>query len=453
MLSYRPIHLVLFLMLFLSCTVKALDCNCAYVVEPEEVYVDARKLKIVPGDTICIKASQKEYLQFKNFEGDSANPLVFINYKGVVDIANSNFSYGMKFSNCRFFKLLGLGDTISLYGIRIHQTGPGASGLVVTELSSDFEVAHLEVSGTGFAGIMAKTDPDCEEKINRSNYQMKNISFHHNYVHDVYGEGLYIGHSFYNGWKGHKDCSDKLLYPHAVLNLHIYDNLVERTGYEGIQVGSAVEGILIYDNRIFRFGMLNEPQQNNGMQIGEGTSSNVYNNLISSGQGHGIIHLGRGENYIYNNIISDCGASGIFCDNRMESIGDVNYFINNTFTYPAENGITLYSDTARSYCLNNLVINPGNYFVYEHDSTSYTGQDAFIFLLHRAADVELDGNCFLLNDFPKGDDPSAYSYLSEMYDCIIDGGVDAGERGVKVDMKGIPRPLGKSFDAGAIEFE
>src|SRR5690606_423119 len=114
----------------------------------------------------------------------------------------------------------------------------------------------------GFAGIMAKVDPstNCANKApERPNYTMFNARIHHCYFHDISGEGIYLGNSFFGGTTVYCGSTQ---YPHEVRGVRIHDNLLESTGWESIQVGSAVSDVEIYNNRIYNYGAANNPSQN-----------------------------------------------------------------------------------------------------------------------------------------------------------------------------------------------
>lgn len=81
--------------------------------------------------------------------------------------------------------------------------------------TSDFEISYVEITDTGFAGLVIKTDnhPDLEcgttdgQKCTSMNdYNMRNVAIHDMYIHDVLSEGMYLGstqnsdaqHSFEN---------------------------------------------------------------------------------------------------------------------------------------------------------------------------------------------------------------------------------------------------------------
>jgi hypothetical protein len=358
-------HLCYIFLLF-SIYTKAQN-NHPYVLKLATTYFDAVKSPIKGGDTLYIEGGIRKYLQLKNLRGDSSNPIVIIN-KGLVEIHNSDFYYGFKVHNCQYIKLTGTGDPQHKYGFTITKTGPKAPGLNVTGITTDIEIDHFEISGAGFAGVMSKSDPACDHSTNRESFTQKNIQFHHNYIHDVGGEGFYIGSSFYQGFDKSKKCHGDTLYPHEIWNLKIYNNLIENTAWEGIQIGCATRNTQVFNNRIFNFGLTNKPGQNNGLQIGEGTSGIFHNNIISNGNGNGIIILGQDEILIYNNYISNCTASGIFCDNRTICDNPIIAVFNNTIDSFGLNAIRWFNETSRNIFANNLLINSNpkerEYFIF-----------------------------------------------------------------------------------------
>ena len=89
---------------------------------------------------------------------------------------------------------------------------------------------------------------------------------------------------------------------------------------KGIQVGSAISGCEIYSNTVKYPGVTPfANDQDNGIQIGEGTGGKCYNNLVMSAPGNGIIVLGLGDNLVFNNIILNSGDNGIFADSRYNA--------------------------------------------------------------------------------------------------------------------------------------
>lgn len=255
----------------------------------------------------------------ENITGAPGNPVEFINCGGAFVIGNDtdtnadgivDASRGIEFYNAKFIKVTGTGSA-DRYGIKIAGTQSGVSGMVFQNLSSDMEVEFTEVTRTGFSGYMAKTDATCTDtdpNSFRGGFVQRNSIFHDNYVHDVKGEGFYLGYSFFQGRDSATGCVGTLIYSHPLVDTKVYNNIVERTGCEGIQLGINFNSE-VHHNYVRDYGM--DPfanYQNNGVQVGLGTSGRWYNNYIINTDpnrvvGHGIITQGYQDTYIYNNVV------------------------------------------------------------------------------------------------------------------------------------------------------
>ncbi|MEM9696466.1 MAG: right-handed parallel beta-helix repeat-containing protein, partial [Myxococcota bacterium] len=97
---------------------------------------------------------------------------------------------------------------------------------------SDVEVEFVEVTRSGFAGIrMLNREDDTPGK------PMANIRIHDTYIHDVDGEGIYLG------WTGAP--------PSALIpGLQVYNNRFVRTGNEALQVQNLGSGSRIHHNAV-----------------------------------------------------------------------------------------------------------------------------------------------------------------------------------------------------------
>src|SRR5690606_37994072 len=122
------------------------------------------------------------------------------------------------------------------------------------------------------------------------NFLMEEVYLHHNYIHDTGGEGIYAGHSWFNGFE--TNCGVK--YPHEIHNIAIHDNIVKNAGWEAIQLGCATEGASIHNNYVENYGTVNKRSQNNGIQLSAGTDGLCYNNVIRKGPGNGLAVFGLG---------------------------------------------------------------------------------------------------------------------------------------------------------------
>jgi hypothetical protein len=85
-------------------------------------------------------------------------------------------------------------------------------------------------------------------------------------------------------------------------HLDIYDNIVEYTGWDGIQVCYSNQ-VKCYRNIIRYDSQKDENWQNTGLIIGGGTSGDFYDNTIEHGKGYGINCFGRDRVTIRGNIV------------------------------------------------------------------------------------------------------------------------------------------------------
>lgn len=102
-----------------------------------QLYVDVTSMSVLPGDTILIEAGKRKSLKILNVKGDSLNYIVIRNDGGDVIVENDDFHYGFSLSNCSYFRLTGNYKNESVYGIKILQTGNGASGLSFDNLTTN----------------------------------------------------------------------------------------------------------------------------------------------------------------------------------------------------------------------------------------------------------------------------------------------------------------------------
>ncbi|ASU35311.1 right-handed parallel beta-helix repeat-containing protein [Mucilaginibacter xinganensis] len=408
--------------------------DCTYTVPASQWQVDGAK--IAAGSVLCIPAGKRGALLLKNLKGTADKPIIIINKGGQVTFtAAASAGYTFKTQNCQYFKIMGNGAPGIKYGLVVNG---GNIGMTMDDLSSDFEIQNIEVRNSGFAGIMAKTDPTCDVTTQRGHFTMKNVFLHDNYVHKTGGEGFYVGNSFYKDGVS-VACGNVL--PHDVVNARIYNNITDSTGCEGIQVGSAVSGCEIYGNTVKSPGRTPFASgQNNGIQIGEGTGGKCYNNLIKNAPGNGIIVLGLGDNLVFNNYILNSGDNGIFADSRYTP-GPGFRFINNTIVAPASDGIKLDSETIpMNTVINNVIINPGS-------GTAVFKKSSIVKVTVSYNYTNKDINTCRFIDYPNGD------FHLQSSSPLINAGADVSSYGVVFDFYNSTRPSGNGFDIGATEFK
>lgn len=305
-------------------------------------------------EEIVIPEGHAEPINFVNILGSKFDPIII--HGGTVTVP-INLSFGVKFDNSRFFLFTGT------------RVVGGNLGVSCDKKTSDFELAHLEVSFSGFCPIMCKDDGS-----QRGAFTMENVSIHHCTVHDsgqtkhadgeYKGEGMYIGSTAPNG--------------HDLRNISIFNNVIFNTKWDGLQLGQGVEGCEIFNNVISNFGTANKEPQNNGLQIGNRTGGKCYNNTIKRGSGNGIIVLGDATNEIYDNKILEVGGNGIFCDDR-ESVGKGFNFTRNIIVSPGLDCIKIMANRGLLNSIHhNRLIRPGSFGVPKRDAFINKSPDSLV---------------------------------------------------------------------------
>lgn len=418
--------------------------ECDYVVNSH--LTDGNDLGIKPGDVVCL-AADMEYksLKFVNIVGTPDNPVIIRNCGGQASVYSTG-SYGMKFHDSKDFKLTGNGSADE-YGIKV--TTEKGFFITMEHFTTDFEIARIEVAGAerygigernGFAAIGIKTSPyqDCElfSDPTRTAWIMRNISVHDNYLHDVGGEGIYMGHGMYAG-RQESACS-QVTYSHSIKGVRIYNNLIEDVGFDGMQIKNADEDVKVYNNIVRNYGTREHGAHNEGLFIGEGTVGRFYNNFIDTGTGTGCQIQGMGDLYIYNNIFANQGGYGIYAAHGSQVIrkpdAPFNIF-NNTIYNSGRMAYVFYNgDGGPKRFINNLVVKAPEFT--KNDATTEKENNVFT---NDENSVNF-GNAGLQN------------YRLGKGSIGIDTGVDLSAYGVQDDCEGVARPRGVSFDAGAYEY-
>ena len=411
----------------------------SYLIGTELTSIDAAMMGVLPGDTLYIEAGSRRSLKISNVRGDALHYVTITNLGGDAIIENTDFHYGLWISGSSFFRLTGSINNQQHYGIRILKTGKGANGLSLDTKCTDYEVDYIEISNTGFAGISAFTHPTCDLQSNRDNFVQRNTIIRDNYIHDTYGEGMYVGHSFYNGYTIDCEGQSKVVYPHEIVGLKIYNNTLKNIGYDGLQVCCAAQDCEVFNNRISNYGTLNEATQHSGIQIGAGTKLRCYNNSILNGSGTGIMMLGFADSYIYNNVIVNAGKDffpddatlrihGIFVDDRCTLPNTSHYILNNTIVSPKSDGIRFFSTISKNNIVaNNLIVAPGSQYVYDPIEYRYV-------YYKQGVDIKLQNNYF--TNFVQPD--IQFDSILSIYNCMKNfpfakRGIDVVSYGVTTD--------------------
>lgn len=455
-------HFILFLALLVATQGVSIAQHSSFHIGVSTKIIDgliAPYDQIKPGDTLILEKGVKEYMIFRNLSGDENLVITIINGQGQVIIDTEHY-FGISVRNCRYIRLTGFGDEAHEYGISIQRVLNGG-GLGIGSGSSDVEVDHIAVMHCAGVGINAKTDPDCSFTTTRDKFTQFNTHIHHNYISDVDFEGMYIGSTKYFGQMINCNCSDTLLLPSLLNGVKIHDNIIHNTGWDGIQVSSASTNCEIFRNIVTRDSNGEVFAQMSGILLGGGSDCDCFNNFIADGKGTGIESHGLGGYRIFNNIIKNAGISYLPGDQSARKYGiyisDITlhpdssiHILHNTIINPKSDGIR-FTDIPGMYhsVVNNVIINPGNYWNYENDNSTYEGIDAYVMLQNIETPVFISNNFFSLDigSAHFANDEFALSADSP----LIDSG-NAYMQPVHFDFYGYSRPGGGRPDIGAFEF-
>ena len=257
------------------------------------------------------------------------------------------------------------------YGIKVTMSGGGGpSAFVKIDGVSRFvTLRNLEVDGTWPSiakdGIGISVNDHSVTWDNHPGLWREGILIENCYVHDVEGEGMYIGTNFETGI--------------PLRNIEIRNNLVEDTGWDAINSKSMWEGEnLIHHNVIRRAGSntatSSKPAQYSGINNDAGTVK-IYNNWIEKTGQHGIVQwtsrgpaasAGKGpfDTYIWNNVIVDAGALWRSYMNGSDAISigakagleePTAYVYNNTIVGSRQSAISATSNVSGGYIRDNII--------------------------------------------------------------------------------------------------
>ncbi|MEP2771628.1 MAG: right-handed parallel beta-helix repeat-containing protein [Fulvivirga sp.] len=414
-----------------TCEYAPVACaNCDYVLEANVIELNNDELQLPPGSTIGIKGGNRDVINIQNFNGTATKPFYFTNCDGQAIISLSDSPEAIRIRNSSHVRLTGTGSS-DQFGLVIAN---GAHGVRAYQKADNLEIDHLEVMNVG-VGIWAVTRPLCDGSLNQGTYVQENIKIHHNYVHDVHGEGMYIGGSKWDVGFNNNDCPGEKLLQADLKGIHVYNNIVEDTGWDGIQVGGAIEDCEIYNNIVRNYGLENVTIHQAGLMINPGTTGKIYSNFIEGGTGNAI-HIIGFDNLVYSNVILNCKANAVHLGDRDPFSGKSYRIVNNTFINIS--GDALHNNSSESVSnifYNNFMAKIGNEaFFNKSDNTDIS---------HNIVSETTDGYLF--------ENPDNVDYTPMVGSVLLDSGRMYNRDELLVDFMMRPRFSGESLDIGAYE--
>lgn len=261
--------------------------------QPGEIYIkDASAKGWKGGDTLKIMAGTYSVIQIDSFGGDPCRDIIVINSGGLVNVTGS-----MRFqSDVHHVKILGVGSAGLTHGFKCKN--------FAFNRANHFTMGNIECGpNPDGVGIYGKQDPYINQPWTQyPNYVSNKITIDNCYVHDVAGEGMYIGHTYPSG---DPDQGNRI--PIRMDSVTISNCIVKNCGWDAIQLSNARNGCLIYGNKVSNFGITDIDGQRAGIISGGNTNSNVFNNVVENGTGNGIQFFGYGKMECYWNTITNVG--------------------------------------------------------------------------------------------------------------------------------------------------
>jgi hypothetical protein len=413
--------------------------------------------RILPTDRsyiIGIAGGARGPILLKNWTAPNPRfPIIVVNQHGTgrVSISDTptNPTTGLTLDNCTFVRLLGNNDPAYYQGIEVAQASGSQRGISVGDTSSYIEVAFTEIHHTGFAGLMMKTDPLASRPETwAANFEMREVWVHDNYIHDTSGEGMYLG---YTGWGTDKWPEVPGYEGHEIKGIRVEYNLIERTGWDGLQVSSAPDDplatnddALVHDNVLYWPSTKNAVNQNAGIVVGGGTGGRVFNNIVianPTANGPTMSIFGRGYNTVFNNLLVG-GSTGIFADNRGTE--DPRRTIPGSFQSIYNNTIVAAHSHA-FWTLNEVTVN-----AYKNNVAVVLDPAAMDVVADGGSTVDAVGNLLLRAAAADFVNPAEYDYRLLGGSAAIDAGVSlaslpAGEGPVLDDAFGVARPQARPY--------
>ena len=340
----------------LECVVEADGCDL--VLTPDESNIILLQGPGYAGDdgldhagqTVCIPSGNYLTMNFNGLRGAEDKPIFITNCgTGQVVVDTLEQSSNMAAHSTRYLHFSGTGDPDQKYGFSLKNAAPGRMGIDMAHGVSDIEVEYFEIAGSAYAGIAIRNYPYCDESLGRENFTQYNTFIHHNYIHGVTGEGIYLGcshyHEEYSPTSG-EECAPGFAEP-AMRGVEVHHNLIEEVGRDGIQVGTAVEGMEIHHNIVRNYALKEDYGHVGGIQVNPGSVGRVYANLIVSKEGNlsdnGIQFAGGadGPSYLYNNLIVGTKVPFLALT-RMGNLDSPVHLLNNTIIGRSDGGRSLY---------------------------------------------------------------------------------------------------------------
>jgi hypothetical protein len=176
---------------------------------------------------------------------------------------------------------------------------------VVLNLGHDVEFTGWRFRNSNYMFQVKKNSDSTNEFATYDNYRFRNIYIHHNYGYMLGSEGMYLGHTAWDG-VGQDGNNGRTI---MMDSLRVEKNVVVKAGKDGIQIANQKTPAFIHDNTVYQSGYRNASSHRWSIFIGGNATGSIYRNTIINARGAAGT-LGMGTVYLYENIIDSVGEGG-----------------------------------------------------------------------------------------------------------------------------------------------
>ena len=273
-----------------------------------------------PGQTICLDADGGTItdLSISNLVGTAAQPITVRSCDGTLTVTGGTGSTAVPIDTVTHLRLTNLNvrgswpDAGSTYSVAVWVSG----------CSEDLELDHLDVSGTSYTAIRDPLDDHAACRVRRG------YRIHHNFIHDLGGEGMFIG-------------INSEAPANTLEDVEISHNQIERSGMQGIKTGNVVAGLSIHDNLILFAGHQHIASEDTGIPLGPREHGEVFNNVVFRPTSWCVHNNSLGVR-VFNNLLIGCGDRGVVYGGIFTEPRTI-FVAHNTFVGPMEEGVTNWS--------------------------------------------------------------------------------------------------------------
>lgn len=254
------------------------------------------------GTTLCVKSDPKEeekyplrLLLIGNANPDITNengtpnftyeePLVITHdTDGIMDWGWRAYGAINLNNNCRNIVFDGRGyNNTSVYFHVFDSSMFSDTCIFLVSGTSDFEIFCVDIDGAGFAGILAKTDPNpnMPHFWRENGWEFKNLRVHHSDFRNTFGEGVYLGYFYSKKLSSQNNEGVAVTYQaHIMRDIRIYHCNFIDNGFDSVQINNAC-GVEFCYNVLSGCGYRREPNQ--GSAFSCTMDGKVYNCVVKN---------------------------------------------------------------------------------------------------------------------------------------------------------------------------